>query len=66
MEVIGIIFLLIVGFIVLGVTGWIVKFIGLVVEFLFEGIGNLFQGCMGCLVWMFLIVFGIVCLSMLI
>lgn len=50
MEEIGIIFLLIIGFVVLGLMGWGIKAFGWVFEFLKEG----FSSSIGCLFWLFM------------
>lgn len=63
MELIGIIFLLIIGFVILGISGWIFEFISCVIEFLFDGIGHLFSNTIGCLVWIFVIMFVLMCLA---
>jgi hypothetical protein len=47
MEVIGIIFLLIILFVVFGLLGWVLKLGGFVFGFLKEG----FSSSLGCLVW---------------
>ena len=56
MATIGIIFLVIIAFIVLGVFGWIIKGIGVILEFLIDGCLESF----GCLIWVFLIIVLIV------
>ena len=48
----GTILLILVGIILLGVIGWILKLFYWIVEFLLEGI---FDGCGGCLIIIFLI-----------
>lgn len=47
MEIIGIIFLVIILFILGGICGWVLKAIGYVIEFLFNGCLN----SLGCLFW---------------
>ena len=52
MELIGIIVLVIIGFVVLGVGGWLLKLLGYVFDFLLEG----FFKSIGCLFWVLIIV----------
>lgn len=52
MELIGIIVLIIVGFVVLGIGGWIIEILGYVFDFLFEGCLK----SIGCLFWVFIII----------
>ena len=66
MEVIGIIVLVIIGIVVLGIGGWILEGISWIIGVLFNGIGHLISNCFGCLFWIFIIFFGLVCLSMLV
>jgi hypothetical protein len=56
MEVIGIIILLVIAFIVLGLMGWGLKVLGWVFDFLWEGCSN----SIGCLFWVFIILFLII------
>ena len=51
MGLIGIIVLVIIGFVVLGVGGWFLKLLGYVFNFLLEG----FFKSLGCLFWVILI-----------
>jgi hypothetical protein len=51
MELIGIIVLVIIGFVVLGVGGWLLKLLGYVFDFPLEG----FFKSIGCLFWVLII-----------
>lgn len=51
MEIIGIIILLVVGFVFFGLFGWILKIFGYIFDFLWEG----FEKSIGCLLWIILI-----------
>lgn len=51
MGLIGIIVLVIIGFVVLGVGGWILEILKYVFDFLWEG----FFKSLGCLFWVILI-----------
>ncbi|MBR0201895.1 MAG: hypothetical protein IJQ44_05470 [Bacteroidaceae bacterium] len=59
MAVIGIIILLIFGFIVFGLLGWGLKVIGWVFDFLWEGCTTSF----GCLFWFAIILLLIVAMA---
>ena len=52
MEVIGIIVLMVIGFIFFGILGWILKGFGYIFEFLLEG----FFKSLGCLFWVAIII----------
>jgi hypothetical protein len=55
MEVLGIIGLIILGLIVfvgLGLLGWVLKLLGYVLEFLWDGCST----TIGCLFWVFIII----------
>jgi len=52
MEVIGIIILLVVGFVILGGLGIILNILGFIWNLLFSG----FTSVIGCLFWVFIIV----------
>ena len=47
MEVVGIIFLIILAFVLLGLLGWVLKALGVVFDFLQEGCSTSF----GCIFW---------------
>jgi len=51
MGLIGIVILIIIGFVVLGVGGWILEILRYVVNFLWEG----FFKSLGCLFWVIII-----------
>lgn len=48
---IGIIILVIIGFVVLGIGGWFLEIFGWIFEFLWQG----FVKSLGCLFWVFII-----------
>ena len=52
MELIGLIFLGIILFVVLGVFGWLTSIFGVIIEWLFDGCLN----SIGCLFWIVLII----------
>ena len=52
MEVIGIIVLIVIGFIFFGILGWILKGLGYIFDFLLEG----FFKSLGCLFWIAIII----------
>lgn len=56
MEIVGIVILGIVAFILFGIGGWILKFLGYILEFLFDGLLN----SIGCLFWVIVIILIIV------
>lgn len=56
MEIVGIVILGIVVFILFGIGGWILKFLGYILEFLFDGLLN----SIGCLFWVIVIILIIV------
>ena len=60
MAVIGIIFLLIMAFIVLGLLGWGLKGVGVIFDFLWEGCTTSF----GCLFWVSIILLFIVAMTL--
>lgn len=47
MEVVGIIFLIILAFVLLGLLGWVLKALGVVFDFLQEGCST----SIGCIFW---------------
>ena len=51
MEIIGLFFLAIIAFVLLGICGWIFKAFGYVFEFLMDGCLESF----GCLIWVIII-----------
>lgn len=51
LTIIGIIVLVIIGFAVLGIGGWLLEILGYVFEFLWQG----FVKSLGCLFWIFII-----------
>lgn len=51
MEIIGIIILIIIGFVVFGLLGWVLKGFGVAFDFLWEGCTTSF----GCLFWVIVI-----------
>jgi hypothetical protein len=51
MELIGILILIIIGFVFFGILGWLLKILGYIFEFLLEG----FFKSLGCLFWVFII-----------
>ena len=51
MELIGIIILVIIGFVILGIGGWFLEILGYIFEFLLEG----FFKSIGCLFWIIII-----------
>ena len=56
MEIVGIVILGIIAFILLGIGGWILKLLGYILEFLFDG----FLNSIGCLFWVIVIILIIV------
>lgn len=60
METVGIILLVIFAFVFLGLSGWVLKAIGWVFEFLQEGCSTSF----GCLFWVIVILVLLIGLSM--
>lgn len=58
MEIIGIIVLIIVLFVVFGLAGWVLKGVGVVFEFLWEGCSTSF----GCLFWVVIVFFVLMAL----
>ena len=52
MEIIGIIVLIVIGFIFFGLLGWVLKCLGYIFEFLLEG----FFKSLGCLFWVAIII----------
>lgn len=59
MEVIGILFLGLLLFVLLGIGGWIIKLFGYIFEFLFNGILK----SIGCLFWVIIIIVILIGLS---
>ena len=60
MEVIGIIFLLILAFVFFGLAGWVLKALGWVFDFLWEGCST----SIGCLFWVFVAILILIGLAM--
>lgn len=60
MEIIGIIVLCVIIFVICGLLGWIVKGLGVVVDFLFKGWGS----CLSVIIWIFLIIVVLMALAM--
>ncbi len=56
--IVGIIFVGLFGFIFLGVLGWIIKILGYVFDFLFDGCCQ----SLGCLFWIVIIFLVLICL----
>ena len=52
MELIGIIVLIIIGFLLLSAIGWVLKILGYIFEFLLKG----FFKSIGCLFWIIIII----------
>lgn len=53
MELIGIILLIVIGFVILGIGGWILEILSYIFDFLMTGFFKSF----GCLFWIFVILF---------
>lgn len=60
MEIIGIIVLCVIIFVICGLLGWIVKGLGVVVDFLFKGWGS----CLSVIFWIFAIIVVLMALAM--
>lgn len=56
MEIVGIIVLVILAFVFLGLSGWVLKVFGWVFDFLQEGCSTSF----GCLFWVFVVMLLII------
>jgi len=60
MEAIGIILLLILAFVFFGLAGWVLKALGWVFDFLWEGCST----SIGCLFWVFVAILILIGLAM--
>jgi len=60
LGIIGIIVLIVFFFVAGGLLGWIVKGLGVVVDFLFKGWGS----CLSVIIWIFLIIVVLMALAM--
>ena len=60
MEIIGIIVLCVIIFVICALLGWIVKGLGVVVDFLFKGWGS----CISVIFWIFAICIILMALAM--